>query len=81
VSRSRHSRSAGGGAAQTLIEHLRLKDDDRAYFVRLTRNGNIQFQGLSARALHLARQALDNGLDVDEVTRAHNQRRTKARRR
>ncbi len=66
---------------QAIIEHLRLKDDDRAYFVRLTRNGNIQFQGLSARALHLARQALDNGLDVDEVTRAYNQRRTKARRR
>ncbi|MGY1738378.1 DUF3644 domain-containing protein [Geodermatophilus sp. SYSU D00684] len=58
-----------------IVEHLELKDDDRAYFIRRNRNGNVVYQGLSARALHLARQALDDGLDVDAVTQAYNARR------
>lgn len=66
---------------QAIIEHLQLKDDDRAYFVRRNRNGNIQFQGLSARALELAKKALADGLDVDEVTRAYNERRAARTRR
>jgi hypothetical protein len=66
---------------QAIIEHLRLKHDDRAYFVRRTRNGNIHFQGLSARALELAKRALADGLGVDEVTAAYNGRRAARARR
>lgn len=45
-----------------IIDALRLKDDDRAYFVRRNKSGSITFQGLSARALELGRQKL-----VDET--------------
>lgn len=40
-----------------LIDHLRIKEDDAAYFCRKTRNNNIQYQGLSARAYDLAQKA------------------------
>jgi hypothetical protein len=52
-----------------LIEHLQLKDDPQAYFVRRTSSGNIAFQGLSARALELARRALaDDSTDISAIT-------------
>lgn len=57
-----------------LIWYLKLKDDDRAYYIKKTPRGNPMYQGLSARALHLARQALSDGLDVSEVVEAYNRR-------
>lgn len=56
-----------------LIRHLGIKDDDAAYFCRRTKNGNIQYQGLSARAFDLAQKALDHGLDLAEITRQYNE--------
>lgn len=41
-----------------LIWFLRLKDDAAAYYCRKTKAGNIQFQGLSARALDIARKEI-----------------------
>ncbi|WP_448005457.1 DUF3644 domain-containing protein [Agromyces bauzanensis] len=58
-----------------LIEHLALKDDDAAYFCRKTKNGNVQYQGLSARAYDLGRKALEQGLDVADITRRYNETR------
>lgn len=55
-----------------LIAHLALKEDDRAYFCRRTKNGNIQYQGLGARAYELGRRALESGIDVAELTRQYN---------
>lgn len=57
-----------------IIDHLGLKLDDRTYFVRHNRSGNVIYQGLSARALHLAREALASGLDVDAATANYNAR-------
>lgn len=37
---------------------MKLKDDSAAYYCRTTKAGNIQFQGLSARALDLARKEI-----------------------
>lgn len=39
-----------------LTWYLKLKDDPAAYYCRKTKAGNIQFQGLSARALDRARR-------------------------
>lgn len=50
-----------------IIWKLRLKDDERSYFVKRTSRGNIVWQGLNARALHLAQAALDGGLDVPKT--------------
>ncbi len=50
-----------------LIDHLKLKEDDKAFFQKLNASGNPIFQGLSARAAHLGRTALDNGLDLETV--------------
>ena len=53
-----------------IIDALNIKDDDRAYFVRYTKSGNIMYQGLSARALELARQALsDDRFDLQKARR------------
>lgn len=41
-----------------LTWYLKLKDDAAAYYCRKTKAGNIQFQGLSARALDLARKEI-----------------------
>lgn len=54
-----------------LIEHLAIKDDDAAYFCRRTKNGNVQYQGLSARAYDLGRKALEEGVDVADITRRY----------
>ena len=54
-----------------LIDHLAIKDDDAAYFCRRTKNGNVQYQGLSARAYDLGRKALQSGIDIDEITHAY----------
>jgi hypothetical protein len=45
-----------------VIEHLKLKDDDRAYYCRRTKRGSIRYQGLSARAYELTRNAVAAGL-------------------
>lgn len=41
-----------------LTWYMKLKDDPAAYYCRKTKAGNIQFQGLSARALDLARKEI-----------------------
>lgn len=41
-----------------LTWYMKLKDDPAAYYCRKTKAGNIQFQGLSARALELARKEI-----------------------
>ena len=58
-----------------IIEARKIKDDDRAYFVRYTNSGNIKYQGLSARALELGKQALaDKTFDLDAALRAYMQK-------
>lgn len=58
-----------------LIHHLNLKSDDRAYFIRRTSKGSVKFQGLSARALELAKQAITKpDFDLVAVKRAYSQR-------
>lgn len=57
-----------------IVWELNLKGDERAYFVRRTSAGNIIYQGLSARALHLAREAIEGGLDPTEVVQRYNSR-------
>lgn len=54
-----------------VIEALKLKDDDRSYFAERTKSGNVIFQGLSARAKHLAEEALEQGLDVEAAVAAY----------
>ena len=61
-----------------LIWCLELKNDGRAYYIKKTDRGNVVYQGLSARALHLARQALDEDLDVGEAAARYNARSRKA---
>lgn len=41
-----------------LTWHMKLKDDPSAYYCRKTKLGNIQFQGLGARALDLAKKEI-----------------------
>lgn len=58
-----------------VVYHLGLTDDPHAYYVKRTANGNIQFQGLSARALHIAREALaEHEGFVTEAVRAYKAR-------
>lgn len=59
---------------QALIYDLGLKDDERAYFIKRNASGNVVYQGLSARALELGREALaqddfDIGAVVSRYTR------------
>lgn len=65
-----------------VLDALKIKDDDRAYFVRYTSSGNIIYQGLSARALELGKQALaDTKFDLAAARKTYMQkvRPTKAR--
>lgn len=63
-----------------IVRHLNLKDDERAYFVKRNKSGNVVYQGLSARALELGRRALaDPEFDLAAVTAAYNQRNRRAR--
>ena len=48
-----------------VVQHLGLKSDPACYSCKVTPKKNIVWQGLSIRALELARRALDEGLDVD----------------
>ena len=58
-----------------LIHYLDLKNDDRAYFIRRTPKGAVKFQGLSARALELAKQEMSKPeFDLDNVKRTYSQR-------
>lgn len=56
-----------------LIDYLDIKEDDVAYFCRKTKNGNIVYQGLSARAYEVAKKALRDGLDVEKITLEYNE--------
>lgn len=61
-----------------LIEALRMKDDERAYFIRRTSAGNVRYQGLSARALELARKALaDETFSLVEAVKRYNAQHTR----
>lgn len=54
---------------------LKIKDDDRAYFVRYTSSGNIIYQGLSARVLELGKQALaDKKFDLAAARKTYMQK-------
>ncbi|GAA1214934.1 hypothetical protein GCM10009655_12680 [Rhodoglobus aureus] len=58
-----------------LIYHLKLKQDDRAYFIRRTLKGAVKFQGLSARALELAKKEMAKpDFDLDALKRLYSQR-------
>ena len=58
-----------------LIRSLNIKDDERAYFVKLNASKNVVYQGLSARAIELAKAALaDPDFDIAEATTAYNKR-------
>lgn len=57
-----------------LIWELDLKEDGRSFFIKKTERGNVVYQGLSARAIHRAREALDQGLDLDSAVRKYNAR-------
>lgn len=63
------------GVSQTegyaVIYVLGLKEDERSYFIKRTGSGNVVYQGLSARALALARDALaESSFDLaDAVVR------------
>jgi hypothetical protein len=51
-----------------LIWYLGIKDDESAYFVRKTPKGGIRFQGLSARALEIAKEEMaKRGFKLDDV--------------
>jgi hypothetical protein len=63
---------------QVLIEALHLKDDERSYFRRRTEAGNVQFQGLSARALKLGRDALaDPGFSLTTAVQQYQRARSR----
>lgn len=58
-----------------VIWHLKLKDDSTCYFVRRTDNGNIRFQGLSAKALEVARTAIEKkSFNLPKVVRDYGSR-------
>ena len=58
-----------------LTWYLKLKDDPASYYCRKTKAGNIQFQGLSARALDLARKEIDKpSFKWSKVRRAYKNR-------
>lgn len=58
-----------------LTWYLELKKDPASYYCRKTKAGNIQFQGLSARALDLARKEMAKpGFNWDVARKAYRQR-------
>lgn len=58
-----------------LIDALELKSDDRSFFVQRTDRGNPIYQGLSARAVQLGRDALaDDGFDLQAAVLAYNRK-------
>jgi hypothetical protein len=67
----------GVNEGYAIVDALNIKDDDRAYFVRRTDSGNIMYQGLSARALDLAKQALAG--DTFDLQKARSDYMTKVR--
>lgn len=74
------------GVSQTqgyaIIRELKIKDDDRAYFLKLNASGNVVYQGLSARALELGKAALaDPHFDLDAATQKYNDRNKAATKR
>jgi hypothetical protein len=65
----------GVNEGYAIIRELKIKDDDRAYFVRRNASGNVVYQGLSARALELGKAALaDPSFDLEGATRRYNLR-------
>lgn len=70
----------GQYGGQVLIEELRLKEDPDAYRVERTTRGNIRRQGLSPKALDMARARLDDpGFDLEAAKRRYQERRRKVR--
>lgn len=64
-----------------IIRALKIKEDERAYFVKLNASKNVVYQGLSARAIELGKAALnDDMFDLAAVTTEYNQRNRKNRR-
>lgn len=58
-----------------LIYAMGLKSDDRVFFIETTPAGNIVYQGLSARALELARSAMtEPGFDLPRVVAEYKSR-------
>lgn len=58
-----------------IIRELKIKEDERAYFVKLNASKNVVYQGLSARAIELGKAALaDPTFDLAAVTTAYNRR-------
>lgn len=65
----------GRNEGLALIDALDLKDDPDCFYVKRTRAGNVQFQGLSARALEIARKALaDSNFDLTVALAAYNRK-------
>lgn len=65
----------GVNEGYAIIDALKIKDDDRAYFVQLNSSGNVIYQGLSARALELGKAALaDEKFDLQAARRAYMRR-------
>jgi hypothetical protein len=55
-----------------MIWHLKLKDDPDCYFVRRTDRGSVRFQGLSAKALDVARKEMaKKGFNLGKVIDAY----------
>lgn len=60
---------------QAVLWRLNLKDDERAYYEKRRPNGSIIYQGLGARAIHLAEQAMaKDDFDLDAVVKAYSKR-------
>jgi hypothetical protein len=58
----------GQYAGYALIWKLNLKKDPEAYFIRKNTSGNVIYQGLSAKALDLAKEELKRpGFNVDNL--------------
>lgn len=56
-----------------LVHDLGLKQDPECFYIRRTAAGNPEFQGLSHVALERAREALDQGLDVQAAKKRYQQ--------
>jgi len=62
-----------------LLWELQIKDDERAYFIKLNASGSVVYQGLSARALELGRAWLGSPPnDIAEVTARFNRRNARS---
>jgi hypothetical protein len=64
-----------------VIESLGLKQDERCYYEKRRASGSVVYQGLSARALHLGREALySKDFDLERAVREYQTSRNRVRR-